>query len=139
MAEIKFDTGLVEYDINGKCKVYFNPTDGTFVERLFNCFSDLDKKHEAYVAEIERCGDKAKIFDIARERDKEMRDTINGILGTDVCDPLFGNMNLYALADGLPVWCNLMLAIMDECDSAFSREQMRTNPRIKKYTAKYHR
>ena len=67
------------------------------------------------------------------------RNAINGILGADVCGPLFGGMNLYALADGLPVWCNLMLAIMDECDSAFSREQMRTNPRIKKYTAKYHR
>ena len=139
MAEIKFDTGLVEYDLNGKCKICFNPTDGAFVERLFNCFSDMDKRHEAYASEIEKCGDKIKIFDIARNRDREIREMINGVLGANVCDPLFGEMNICALADGLPVWCNLMLAIMDECDSAFSREQMRTNPRIKKYTAKYHK
>lgn len=139
MAEIKFDTGLVEYDLNGKCKVWFNPTDGAFVERLFNCFSSLDKKHENYVAEIEKCGDKVKVFEIAREKDREMRAMIDEVMGANVCDLLFGSMNLYALADGLPIWCNLMLAIMDECDSAFAREQMRTNPRIKKYTAKYHK
>lgn len=139
MAEIKFDTGLVEYDLNGKCKVCFNPTDGAFVERLFNCFASLDKKHENYASEIEKCGDKVKIFEIAREKDREMRAMIDEVMGANVCDPLFGSMNLYALADGLPIWCNLMLAIMDECDSAFAREQMLTNPRIKKYTAKYHR
>ena len=48
-------------------------------------------------------------------------------------------MNVYAMADGLPVWCNLMLAVMDEIDTSFAREQKRMNPRIAKYTAKYHR
>ena len=38
-----------------------------------------------------------------------------------------------------PVWCNLMLAVMDEIDTTFSREQKATNPRIAKYTEKYHR
>lgn len=139
MAELKFDDGKVEYTLNGKCSVRFNPTDGTFTERLFNCFTDLDKKQEAYKAEIEKCGDKSEIFNIARRRDAEMREMIDSVLGASVCDALFGDMNVYALADGLPVWCNLMLAIMDECNSAFSREQMRTNPRISKYTAKYHK
>lgn len=139
MAELRFETGLVEYDLNGKCKVCFNPTDGTFVEKLFNCFAELDKKQEAYKAEIEKCGNKSEIFEIARKRDKEMREMIDAILGDGVCDALFGGMNVYALADGLPVWCNLMLAIMDECNNTFAKEQMRTNPRISKYTKKYHK
>lgn len=46
-------------------------------------------------------------------------------------------MNVYALANGLAVWCNLMLAVMDEVDSTYAREQKATNPRIAKYTAKY--
>lgn len=50
-----------------------------------------------------------------------------------------GKMNVYALSDGLPVWVNLMLAVMDEIDTAFAREQKQTNPRIAKYTAKYHK
>ena len=48
-------------------------------------------------------------------------------------------MNLYAMADGLHVWTNFLLALMDETDSAFAREQKATNPRIQEYTAKYRR
>lgn len=139
MPELKFDTGLVTYNLNGVCEVSFNPTDSAFVERLFNAFDTLDKKQEAYKAEIDKTADKKEIFEIARERDAEMRSMIDEALGVPVCDALFGNMNVYALADGLPVWCNLMLAVIDEIDTSFAREQKLTNPRISKYTSKYHK
>lgn len=137
MAEMKFENGLIDYTINGACTVCFNPTDSEFVEKLFDCFDDLDKKQTQYRNDIEKCADKKQVFEMARKRDREMREMIDGILGERVCDKLFGSMNVYALADGLPVWCNLMFAIMDECDGAFAREQMRTNPRITKYTKKH--
>ena len=110
MAEIRFDTGLVSYDINGKATVCFNPTDSAFVEKLFRTFDTLDQKQEAYKAEINGLADQRAIF---------------------------GGMNVYAIADGLPVWCNLMLAIIDEIDTSFAREQKKTNPRLAKYAAKY--
>lgn len=137
MADIQFATGLVDYNLNGRCTVSFNPTDSAFVERLFNTFDTLDKKQEAYKAEIERIADKKEIFRIACERDAEMRKMIDGVFGAPVCAALFDGMNVYAMADGLPVWCNLMLAVMDEIDTSFAREQKLTNPRISKYTAKY--
>ena len=84
-------------------------------------------------------GDKKLIFEFARERDKEMREIIDGLFEEPVCDSIFGSMNLYALADGLHNWIKFMLALMDESDSAFDREQKDTNPRIQKYTAKYRR
>ena len=64
---------------------------------------------------------------------------MDGVFGAPVCDALFGCMNVYAMADGLPVWCNLMLAVMDEIDTTFAREQKATNARITKYTKKYNR
>ena len=139
MRQLSFETGLVSYSLNDRCEVSFNPTDSAFVERMFSTFDTLDQKQEAYTAEIEKTSDRRKIFDIARARDAEMREMIDGVFGTPVCDALFGSMNVYALADGLPVWCNLMLAVMDEIDTSFAREQKATNPRIQKYTAKYHR
>lgn len=139
MKELNFETGLVSYNLNGAVQVTFNPTDFAFVERLFNTFDALDAKQEAYNAEVEKTADKRKIFEIARQRDTEMRAMIDDVLGQPVCDALFGGMNVYALSDGLPVWCNLMLALMDEIDTGFAREQKATNPRIQKYTAKYHR
>ena len=137
MTELNFSTGLVSYSLNSQCEVAFNPTDSAFVEKLFDTFSVLDKKQEAYREELEKTSDRAKIFEIARARDAEMREMIDGVFGVPVCEALFGHMNVYALADGLPVWANLLLAVMDEIDTSFAREQKRTNPRIAKYTAKY--
>lgn len=139
MKELVFDTGRVTFIVNGACEVSFNPTDSEFVKRLFDAFDTLDKKQDAYKAEIEKMADKKLVFEIARQRDEEMREIIDGVFGIPVCDALFGSMNVYALANGLPVWCNLMLAVMDEVDTTFSREQKATDSRIKKYTEKYHR
>lgn len=137
MKELNFDTGLVSYDLNGKVEVTFNPSDSNFVERLYSAFEGLDKKQEGYKATIEKMADKKEIFEFARERDAEMREIIDGLFCVPVSEALFGGMNVYALANGLPVWCNLMLAVMDEVDSTYAREQKATNPRIAKYTAKY--
>lgn len=99
----------------------------------------MDKKQEAYKTEISKVGDNREIFDIARRRDEEMRELIDGVFERPVCRDLFGGMNVYAMADGLPVWCNFLLTVMDEVDTTFAREQKLTNPRIQKYTAKYHK
>ena len=139
MKNLTFETGLVTYDLNGAVQVTFNPTDSAFVERLFRTFDALDRKQDTYKAEVEQAAGSREIFDIARRRDEEMLAMIDETLGQPVCGVLFGGMNVYAMADGLPVWCNLMLALMDEVDTSFSREQKATNPRIQKYTAKYHR
>lgn len=139
MAELNFATGVITFTVNGKCDISFNPTDSAFVERLFNAFDTLDKKQEAYKTEISKVGDNSEIFDIARRRDEEMRELIDGVFEHPVCKDLFGGMNVYAMADGLPVWCNFLLTVMDEVDTTFAREQKLTNPRIQKYTAKYHK
>lgn len=139
MKELNFETGLVSYSLNGKCEITFNPTDSAFVEKIFLAFDHLDSKQETYKAEIEKIADKKQIFEISRQRDNEMREIIDDVFGVPVCENLFGYMNVYALADGLPVWCNLMLAIIDEVDTTFAREQKATNARITKYTSKYHK
>ena len=133
---LQFDTGLVNYQLNDTVTVSFNPTDAAFVERLFKTFDALDEKQESYKAEIEKA-EKREIFAIARRRDAEMREMIDETLRAPVCDALFGGMNVYALASGLPVWANLLLTIMDEIDTVFAREQKLTDSRIKKYSEKY--
>lgn len=137
MKDLNFDSGVVTYSLNGKCEVSFNPTDSNFVERIYTAFNDLDKKQDEYKSRIEKMADKKEIFEFARERDAEMRTIIDGVFDVPVCDAVFGGMNIYAMASGLPAWVNLMLAVMDECDTTFSREQKATNPRIAKYTAKW--
>lgn len=140
--ELNFTHGVQEYTVygvGGDAVIRFNPTDGEFVQRLYHAFEVLDKKQDAYNEEIRKCGDRVKIFEIARKRSDEMREIIDGIFEEPICEKVFGRMNLYALSDGLHVWTNFLLALMDETDSAFAREQKATNPRLKKYTEKYSR
>lgn len=139
MPDIKFETGKVTYTLNGDTQVSFNPTDSAFVEKLFSAFDTLDKRQDAYKAEVEKMGDKREIFDIARKRDAEMREIIDGVFDAPVCKALFGGMNVYAMADGLPAWANLMLAVMDEIDTSFAKQKKLTDPRISKYLARYHK
>lgn len=139
MKELSFDTGLVTFNLNGVVELSFNPTDASFVERIYNAFDVLDKKQDEYKAEAEKANGKREIFDVARKWDEEMRRMIDEALGAEVCAPLFGHMNVYAMADGLPVWANLMLSILDQVDSSFASENGKTSARISKYTKKYHK
>ena len=136
MAEIKFDTGLKTFDINGRCEATFAPTDMAFIEKVYNCLEEMDALQNKY-KEIADTSSNTEIFRIAREMDAEARGDINTIFGFDICSPLFGGMSLFTLADGLPVWVNFLLAIIDNLEGDFAEQKKRTNPRVAKYAAKY--
>lgn len=125
---LTFETGLVDYDINGVA-VRFNPTDETFAQGLYEAFNTLDKLQTAFAE-----GDDFSKF---AELDKDMRAIIDNLLGVGVADALFEDMNCYALADGLPAWTNLVLALFGEVSEAYEREFGKTDARVKAQNAKY--
>ena len=48
--ELSFANGVQEYTVHGvkgDVIIRFNPTDGTFIQRLYNAFDTLDKKQSA--------------------------------------------------------------------------------------------
>jgi len=136
MADIRFDTGLKTFDINGKCEATFAPTDMAFIERVFTCLDNMDKKQGEY-KKVADAASNTELFDLARQMDREAREEINAVFGFNICEPLFGTMNLFTVANGLPVWANFMLALIDQFEGEFAEEKKKTNPRIQKYTAKY--
>lgn len=138
MQQLNISTGLVTYKLNDACEITINPTDFAFVEKLYAVFEELDKKQEDYKAEI-NAAEKREVFAVANRMDKELREMVNGIFGEDVCTALFGNMSVCAMADGLPLWANLLLGIMDVVDDSFVSEQQKTSARITKYSSKYHK
>lgn len=138
MKTLNFDTGVVTYSLNDACEISINPTDGMLVSRLISLVDSLDEKRERYAAEMEKA-EARDVYDISRKFDAEMRKEIDEALGAPVCNAVFGNMSILAMADGLPVFCNLIFAILDEVDAGWVRETQKTNSRIAKYTSKYHK
>ena len=137
MKALNFEVGKVSYSLNDKIEVSFNPTDTEFIEKLYDTFDKLDREQEDYKAKIETLAEPKEIFAFIKEKDKEMRKLIDAIFDASVSDAVFGDMNVYAMAGGLPVWANLLFAIMDEIDGGFAREKKATSPRVEKYLEKY--
>ena len=135
---LNFDTGVVEYDINGTAKVRFNPTDAEFVERLYNTFKTLEEQQDELQRQIEEIGeDGEKILVVAHDRDKNMREYIDALFAQDgIADAIFSGINCYALADGMPIWVNFLFAIAEEIDAAFSEQGKRRDPRMAKLNDK---
>ena len=127
MKELNLNLGVEEYLLAGKVAVSFNPTDMNFLERLSRAFSELDALQEEVRATREKITDDREVFPIARELDGKMRGILNDLFGKEICEPLFGSMNLFASSGGLPVWANLMLAITDEVQSALQGGQPETH------------
>ena len=137
MKNLTFDNGIEEYDLDGKVTVKFNPTDVAFLEKLSDSFACLDLIQEEVKLSQEEITDEKDVFNLAKNLDQKMRDIINALFGQEVCTPLFGEMNLFASAGGLPVWANLMLAVADEVQNSMQGELKKREARIRKYTEKY--
>lgn len=135
--QFEFETGVKTYDLNKKVTVDFNPADTEFAKAIFDAFDEMDKLQEGMRAEVEKCPVTKEVFEIYRKYDKQMREKIDGIFGKPICEPLFGKMSLFAIADGLPVWANLMLAVMNEIETTLDAARKASEERIKKYTNKY--
>ena len=136
------DDGVQEISLNNKVSVWLNLTDMDFVERVFNAFDAMDKQQEKYQAALKNEADANEadaktVFATARAMDADMRELINGLFDFDVCTPLYGRMNVYAMAGGLPVWCNLMLCLIENMNDTFTAEKKATNPKLQKYLAKF--
>lgn len=138
MVDLNINLGVEEYVINGKTKIYLNPTDPAFVGRMYARFADLeaqDKEWRSKIASMEN----ATVLQAWEEGDAIFRGAIDDLLGEGTCESICGSMSVLAFADGLPLWMNIMLGIIDMMDSAVAREQKATNPKLQKYLSKYHK
>lgn len=132
--ELTVDDGLLCLSINGKSETIFNPTDMGFVEKLYGVFEELDRRQSAMEAAI-RSTEPKEVFRLCREADAEMRRLVDSVMGEGTCAAQFGDVNVYAYAEGLPLWSNLLFAVLERCESEV--ETQLSHPRLEKYRAKY--
>ena len=130
MRELNFDTGVVEYQVNGGSVIRFNPADTRFVEKLHKLFEKLGATQEEIPGE-------GQVFALMEQKDAAMRQNLDEVFGEGTAHSLFPDVGLYALAGGLPLWANFLLAVLDEVERAMGEQQRLASPRVEKYMAKY--
>ena len=138
MNALKFSTGVKTFAVNdGAAEISYNPTDPIFAERVYDAFLSLAEKYEA--GKGQKFEDNKAFFEYARARDREVHKEIDSLFGDGVSTDLFGGVSSYAMADGLPLWCNFLLAIIDTIPAELSVQIKASKPRVEKYLQKYHR
>ena len=133
--EIK--TGVQNYDLGGKVTVSFNPTDLHFAGKVKDGIDACIAREEAFQNFVAKTEDVGKMFLEAENADKDIEGIVNGVFGVDVVAPLCEGISVRAWADGMPIWANILLAIMDVLEAGQSEAMKASKARIAKYTKKY--
>lgn len=143
-AELNIDDGLVAYSVNGgKATITFNPTDASFFKRLYDAFSKLsamqDSVNEKHIDDAPE-----KVYEAMNDISAQMKAQIDETLAPfcnvpSICEAVYGGMNLWAYSNGVPVWCNLVLSLIDTAEGAAAEQKTLSKTAMEKYTKKYHR
>ena len=140
MNTLSIDLGVKEYTLNEACTVRFNPTDAGFLSKVYDAFETLAKAQAEYEKTLPELEDAKAVLALMRSKDQAMREILDNVFDVPVCDALFDDMNVFALSSvGLPVWSNLLLAVIDECESDARAKRGKTSATVEKYMKKYHR
>ena len=142
---LSFDNGLVSFEVNGiPDAVRFNPTDTDFFRRLYATFEDIDRLCEQYKLRVNviDANDLKAQYNLMVDLDKDITDRIDTVFGDPglsarifTIDGLSISPN--ALAGGLPIWSNFLLAVLEEREDAFKEQEKLSKSRMDKYLKKY--
>lgn len=91
--------------------------------------TDKDKKFENNTA----------FFEYVRQRDAEVSDGVDRLFGEGTAAAVFQGHSTHAMAEGLPLWTNFFLAVIDTVPEEMSKQIRASKPRVEKYLKKYHR
>lgn len=119
MENLNFDSGIKEYQINGKGILRFNPSDPNVYARFMEATGKIHTVEQEMAAKAKILADKSEetageeTLRIMRETDQRMKAILNEIFGHENdFDQLLENVNLMAVAtNGERVITNLMNAL----------------------------
>lgn len=115
MEQLIFDSGIKEYQINGKGVLRFNPSDPNVYARFVSAMDKIkavETKMAGKAKELEKSGqiDGEAVIQIMSETDKQMKTILNNIFGHgNDFDQILEGVNLMAVAgNGNRVVTNLL-------------------------------
>lgn len=136
MKNINTGAKVEEYNIDGKIVLRFNPADATFVKNFNAAFKALAEA-QSELAEAAKNADDEAFFDASAATNTKLCGVLNDLFGEDICTPIWGTADLTALSDGLPLWFNFMMALIDEIDADMKSVKDVRSARLDAYLAKY--
>lgn len=135
MGELSYVAGKKSYTLNGGEVIHFDPGDSEFANRVVVAFRNCHNIQKSYPEDPFTDIDEQLAFiqkmnaDICEEIDKAFEEPVckKACCGSSPC----------SLADGLPVWMNFLMAVIDEIDANMPEGEKRSRIRVQQYMDKY--
>lgn len=108
---------MKSYRLNDVCVVELDPDDPATAERIAATAKAIEGVLNANKRALTRTKDPRKLLEASKRVDGEVREMLDDVFGKSVCTPLFGSTSVLALADGTPLWANLLAAVMEEIEN----------------------
>lgn len=116
MEKITFDSGIREYEINGKGILRFNPSDPNVYDRLFNSLDEIKAVEIDLVEEAKKINsdDGSAVLRLMAQADKRVKTILSNIFGHENdFDDILGGVNVMAVCgNGERAITNLLNALI---------------------------
>jgi len=103
------ETGIKTFSLNGTYDVSFNPTDTVFIKSVYGAFEKLEALQDKVALAMSKATG-IDAFKIAEKANADMTIEIDSLLGVGCCRAVFGEVSLFSLASGMPLWAVFCLA-----------------------------
>ena len=115
MNALNFPIGVKIFDVNdGAAQISFNPTDVNFVSALYDLFAECAERYET--DKDKKFENNTAFFEYVRQRDAEVSDGVDRLFGEGAAAAVFQGHSAHAMAEGLPLWTNFFLAVIDTAE-----------------------
>lgn len=116
MEKIAFDSGIREYEINGKGILRFNPSDPNVYDRLFNSLDEIKAVESDLVEDAKKINsdDGSAVLRLMAQADKRVKTILSNIFGHENdFDDILGGVNVMAVCgNGERAITNLLNALI---------------------------
>lgn len=135
MQKLVFDRGYKEYQIGDdeNAVIRINTTDVGILARLNEAVKNIEQIQKKY--ENAEKAENTDAIQLITECDKDIREQINYIFGSDVCTVVFGEINCLSLVGGKPIFENFLEVLIPVMQTDFESAQKISDEKVGKYTS----
>lgn len=132
MQKLVFDRGYKEYQIGDdeNAVIRINTADVGILARLNEAVKNIEQIQKKY-----ENAENTDAIQLITECDKDIREQINYIFGSDVCTVAFGEINCLSLAGGKPIFENFLEVLIPVMQADFESAQKISDEKVGKYTS----
>lgn len=135
MGALNYSAGGKVYDLPNGETVSFDPCNAEFASAVVRAFSNCHKIHQEGTKELPQ--DVDELYKATKKMAGDIRREIDAVFGDGVCDKACCGSSPISISDGLPVWMNFLMAVIDEIDANIPEGEKRSRARVQQYMDKY--